>query len=114
MVRQNNERMNCECPQGHKLRGPISLIGKQIRCPKCKDVFIFGETYKNSVSDTTVMRILGSGPLPPAEVPQVEQTKSCDRCGMEISPTASVCEHCDCYVGALPDFFRQLGGDRHG
>lgn len=110
MVRQNEERMTCECPQGHRLRGPVSLIGKQIHCPKCQSEFIFGETYRLHVSDTTVMRILGEGPKP-VEPPEELETRPCQRCGVAIPAAATVCDCCECYMGSLPDFMKSLRAD---
>ena len=109
MVRQNNDRLTCECPSGHRLRGPVSLIGQQIKCPKCRCEFIFGETYKNHVSDTAVVRILGEAPEPP-RIPALDaESRPCSRCGVAVAVTATVCDHCKCYVGAMPDFMKSMG-----
>lgn len=105
----NESKMTCKCNRGHKVRGSVSLVGETVRCPRCSDQFIFGYEERESVSDTAVMRILGDGPAPaPAPKPQAI-TRPCSRCGVEISPSTSVCEHCNCYVGLLPDFFEKLG-----
>ncbi|SMP73435.1 hypothetical protein SAMN06265222_116124 [Neorhodopirellula lusitana] len=64
------------CPSGHRVRGPVSMRGKQVICPRCSATFTFGEdcTPKPaaieedsatdvlspvSVTDTGVMRIIG-------------------------------------------------------
>ncbi len=114
MVRPTDEKMTCDCPNGHKLRGPVQLIGKQIVCPGCKAEFIFGETYKQHVSDTAVVRILGSAPEAPYAPSTAEVMRPCSRCGVSISASANVCTHCDCYIGAMPDYMKSLLGDRGG
>lgn len=58
-MNEQNERMLCRCPQGHKLRAGVALIGKMVRCPKCGETFVFGYAIRETVSDATVLRILG-------------------------------------------------------
>ncbi|TWT98450.1 hypothetical protein [Stieleria varia] len=108
MVRPTDEKLTCDCPNGHKLRGPAQLIGKQIACPKCKSKFIFGETYKQQVSDTAVVRILGTPPPSHTAPSETELMRPCTRCGVSVSASASVCSHCDCYIGAVPDFMKSM------
>ncbi|KAA5545241.1 hypothetical protein FYK55_06140 [Roseiconus nitratireducens] len=111
MNENRDEQMTCQCPNGHKLRGNVELIGKTIRCPRCSETFVFGYQVRPSVTDTAVMRILGDGPgaMGPAqeETPQ-PRLRPCKRCGVSISATVSVCKHCNCYVGMLPDYLAQM------
>lgn len=112
MVRHSEKKLSCECPNGHKLRGPVSLIGRQIECPKCNARLIFGETYNNSVSDTAVVRILDStASVQPSSNDQENESRPCHRCGSLVSSTASVCDHCDCYVGVMPDFMKTMNNE---
>ena len=62
-----NETIVVKCPTGHRLRGSVSLIGKQVACPECQTRFEIGQPKKQSVTESGVMRILGDGPgeLPP-------------------------------------------------
>ena len=113
MMEENAEKMTCQCPKGHKLRGSVDLIGKSIRCPRCNEKFVFGYTVRQNVTDTAVMRILGDAPpAPPTPKAETAETRPCTKCGVEISNNASVCKHCHTYVGKLPDFFAKLNGTR--
>ncbi len=62
-----------------------------------------------SVSDTGVMRILGDmESIPPAPEKKMSSWKACPRCEMSISNDATVCVHCNCYVGVMPHFMQQM------
>jgi len=67
----------------------------------------------SQVSDTGVMRILGdmSAESVEREEPSVA-TRPCTRCGVSIPEHVAVCTSCKCYVGILPSFYQQLGGDQ--
>ena len=62
MMDGKNERMLCQCPRGHRLRGDVALIGKTIRCPRCQEVFVFGYAIREVLSDTAVLKILAETP----------------------------------------------------
>ncbi|PHQ34883.1 hypothetical protein CEE69_13555 [Rhodopirellula bahusiensis] len=65
---------------------------------------------RDPLSDTGVMRILGvQDALPPPTTVEPEKTRCCPRCDVNISAKANVCQHCQCYVGGIPDFLKQLG-----
>ncbi|MCC9603245.1 hypothetical protein LOC67_22070 [Stieleria sp. JC731] len=118
MSEMNAERVTCKCPRGHKVRGGSELIGKTVRCPRCKEKFVFGYQIREAVTDTAVVRMLGDAPaIPAAPVAEEPSLRPCTRCGVAISKNASVCKHCNCYVGHLPDFFARLnatgGGSNH-
>ncbi len=102
------ESVTCKCPRGHKLRGNAGLIGKTVRCPRCSEKFVFGYQVRQHVTDTAVVRILGDAPAPPPTPQDDPATRPCTRCGVAMSATATVCDHCNCYVGHLPDYFGQL------
>lgn len=107
---QNSEQITCKCPRGHKLRGATQLIGKSVRCPRCSEKFVFGYHVRETVSDTAVVRMLGDAPAAPPMPETVPTMRPCSRCGIAISASSSVCEHCNCYVGVQPDFMAKLGG----
>ncbi len=99
------------CPNGHHLTGPASLVGHKVRCSKCGTKFELSLPPKKSLTETGVLRLLGDvDPLPtPPEQPEVPKSKkTCQRCHQVISVHANVCEHCKCYVGAMPNFLTQM------
>lgn len=110
-------KVTSTCPSGHKVRGSIGFVGKTVRCPKCREKFAFGSDFtpkpnerdSSSVSDTGVMKILGDWHATP-DLSDREQvaTKTCSRCGVSIPETSAVCFHCNCYVGAMPNFMKQI------
>jgi len=106
------ETVTCKCPRGHKLRGNAGLIGKTVCCPRCSEKFIFGYQVRQYVSDTAVVRILGDAPTAPPLPRDEPETRPCTRCGVAISAVATVCEHCNCYVGHLPDYMGKMGDRR--
>ena len=109
-----NTKITVSCPAGHRLRGDIKMAGSTVRCPKCSVEFVFApvksETPVNqAVTDTGVMRILGESPvLPPPPVKKLTIDRACPRCGISMSIDASVCKHCNCYVGVMPSFMQDL------
>ena len=110
------------CPSGHRLRANPRLFGQTHPCPKCGvEVSIPAEpkpqphplvgvpTPKKTISDSSFMRVLGScDALPPPPQFEQPQQRACPRCSGTISVNASVCEHCHCYAGRMPDFLRQM------
>lgn len=104
------ESITVSCPRGHRLRGDASLIGKQVKCPKCQSVFAIGEPRKVSVTESSVMRILGDGPgeLPPPVTSKTTESQDCPRCGCSNPKTASVCSDCECYMGLMPNFLQKM------
>jgi hypothetical protein len=64
------------------------------------------------VTDTGVMRILGDMAVTPhAEASPEVAHRPCSRCGVAIPETLSVCSHCNCYVGVMPSFMKQITGN---
>lgn len=85
------------------------MLGKTIQCPRCARAFIFEVKDDRSVTDTGVMRILGDmSPLPPPPAIPEPTTRACDRCGNQVSRMSQVCPQCNCYIGAMPMFLRQM------
>ena len=70
---------------------------------------------QRSVTDTGVMRILGDAEgLPPRPEKKTPTHKPCVRCGNSISVNASVCGHCQCYVGVMPQFLEKMFSSKAG
>ena len=116
MLQPVNNKVTAACPAGHKLRGNSSLVGKTVKCPRCGVEFVFALTFKRStqtdgkeVTDTGVMRILGSmDAVPPAPKRRVNTDRPCTRCGAAVPENTSVCSHCNCYIGVLPAFLNEM------
>lgn len=123
VVNQDNisSKITVSCPSGHRLRGDITLSGSTVRCPKCQQAFVFAPSSNEAghpaaaaekhsrVTDTGVMRILGeSEPLPPLPEHKPLIERACPRCSLRVSPEATVCRHCNCYIGAMPQFMQQM------
>lgn len=69
---QPENTITVSCPSGHRLRGGPEMIGKNVKCPRCKSPFAFVPTNSSdsdhrAITDTGVMRILGD--MPPLPVP---------------------------------------------
>lgn len=110
-----HETITMKCPSGHKLRGNKAMVGKTVRCPRCEVAFVISPPENRKVTDTTVMRILGDSPaLPPMpeNVREPEQ-RPCPRCAVSIKKDANVCQHCNCYVGVMPRFMKNMFPDKH-
>ncbi len=106
------ETIDIHCPNGHRLMGSTEMVGRNVRCMKCKVKFPFVIPKKKPLTETGVLRILGDvPPLPmPPEVVLPTQ-RPCPRCLKIISVNANVCEHCFCYVGNIPHFLKQPIGE---
>lgn len=112
----NGAKVTAVCPSGHKLRGNSELVGRPVKCPRCSCEFVFAltldraiNTNTKKVTDTGVMRILGElSSLPPAPKSRQASERPCNRCGILIPEETAVCSHCNCYVGAMPTFLRQM------
>ncbi len=119
MLKAINQKVTTACPSGHKVRGKSELVGKKVRCPRCEVEFVFALTIKASaeapskeVTDTGVMRILGSmDAVPPAPKRRVSTERPCPRCGTAVLESTPVCTHCNCYLGVLPTFLNELSAN---
>lgn len=125
-MESRSQKLTDCCPEGHRVRGDVSLSGQPVRCPKCNKQFTFAtgfqpdhavvikhaaHTAKAGMTESSVMRILGDAepvPPPPMSMPMGPSTRPCPRCAIAISEAASVCRHCKTYVGAMPSFMREL------
>lgn len=108
------------CPSGHRVRGGTELLGRSVRCPKCQTPFVFAAekprpapaVRPHPMSDTGVMRILGD--MSVSSLTQMDSEvafRPCSRCGVTIPETMAVCSHCNCYVGVMPTFMKQMSGN---
>ncbi len=125
-MESRSQKLTDCCPEGHRVRGDVSLAGKPVRCPKCNRQFYFAvglqsdhavvikhgsHTAKAGMTESSVMRILGDpAPMPPMpmSMPLGPVTRPCPKCSIAISEAASVCRHCNTYVGAMPSFMKEL------
>lgn len=117
-MNENTSKMTCSCPNGHRVRGDVKLQGARVRCPKCREAFVFPSALKptsasassnDGFSDTSIMRILGD----PSKVGipvvnrgsasggQVDRFRTCSRCGSSTPKTLAICNHCSCYLGVV-------------
>lgn len=129
-------KLTVACPQGHRVRGGVRLVGKSVKCPKCAEAFVFAPTglqtnvneinrlnspknperskkespSNHSVTESSVMRILGDATElpPPPEKKSGKAMRPCSRCNVSIAQSLTVCPHCDCYVSAMPTFFKNM------
>ncbi len=88
--------------------GVMRILGDapQSRPPATKSA----KSESRAVTDTGVMRILGNhSASPPMQQPSVEMRR-CPRCQVLTPESAAVCEHCNCYLGAMPTFLKQMQG----
>lgn len=116
MLQPINQKVTAACPSGHRVRGKASLVGKTVRCPRCEAEFVFALTFKPSaateakeVTDTGVMRILGSmDAVPPAPKRRSKAERPCPRCSTAVPENTPVCTHCNCYLGVLPTFLHEM------
>ena len=110
------------CAAGHRLRASSALSGQTRPCPKCgvaveipavenaTHPLLNVEKRRQTVSDSSFMRVLGSSPqLPdPPAVQTTPRTKPCPRCDTTVATEVNVCPHCQCYVGRLPHFLASM------
>ncbi|GAA4460134.1 ATP-binding protein [Novipirellula rosea] len=104
------EFVHVQCHAGHRLKAGTHLRGRTLPCPKCRAEVVVPQP-KDTLSDTGVMRILGDlAPLsePPVAKQQPPQ-RPCPRCSLEVSVDLSVCNHCQCFIGIVPDYMKQIG-----
>lgn len=108
------ERIEIACENGHRLNAGHQSQGKTLPCPKCgvavkvpQHAF---ESTPDPLSDTGVMRILGASTSFSAEpmVTAAAPLRACPRCEAGIPLSSSVCEHCQCYLGSMPDFMKDM------
>jgi len=103
------------CENGHRIRASAELSGQTHPCPKCRKPVMVPirrpQPVNHPLTDTKVIRILSEMPPSPAaprETAEQPEQRACPRCSRWIDINLSVCAHCDCYAGALPDFMGKL------
>ena len=103
------EFVTSECPNGHRVRGDIGWLNREVSCPHCHAKFVFTQpgtdaakvvayhpaaTAKSfDASDTGVMRILGDYVAPPVKSPAAERL--CSNCGAMNPAETAVCYSCN-------------------
>ncbi len=103
------EYLTTECPKGHRVRGDIGWLNRDVRCPHCDTEFTFkrpddqpvevlapdGSKLRASkpVSDTSVMKILGD--YAQAKEEDDGTTRHCIECGATYPGYTERCYNCD-------------------
>lgn len=107
------EYLTTECPNGHRVRGDLGWLNREVRCPHCDTAFTFrrpGGTAaevvaidgtriqdRPSVSDTGVMRILGNIPNPAEH--DDGTVRHCSNCGATYPGYVPTCYNCNLELG---------------
>ncbi|TWU55826.1 CBS domain-containing protein [Rubripirellula reticaptiva] len=114
MNNNTTEFVTSECPSGHRVRGDLGWLNRQVRCPHCHAEFVFrrpdsqaahvvavqptqesdGKDLKRPgdwASETGVMRILGDYVPPPPK-----ESRRCGECGTTYPAGVTTCENCNC------------------
>ncbi|QDV45078.1 Magnesium and cobalt efflux protein CorC [Stieleria neptunia] len=118
MTAESNEYVTTECPNGHRVRGDVGWLHRDVRCPHCQATFRFDRPESTaavvtevsgpppvearSLSDTGVMRIIDSFGKP--VVPEDDgRTRHCSNCGAVYPSSISVCFNCNLELGPPED-----------
>ncbi len=95
------------CANGHRLRIGEKYAGQQAICPKCNVEVTVPELARKSITDTSVVALLGdiapgqrvvtkAGPEP------VQSLRNCPKCQTRIPTSYHLCPHCQVYIGDTP------------
>jgi CBS domain-containing protein len=103
------EYLTTECPNGHRVRGDIGWLNRDVRCPHCDAEFSFQRpegtaaeviapngskmVAPQSVSDTGVMRILGD--FANTGLQDDGTTRLCSNCGATYPSYVPTCYNCN-------------------
>ncbi len=113
MNQPTTEFVTTECPHGHRVRGDLGWLNREVRCPHCEAEFVFKRAESQAANvvavqatneagtkepkrsgdwatETGVMRILGDY-VPPSAT----ETQRCGNCGTTNSAGVSICENCN-------------------
>lgn len=109
-----SEYLTTECPNGHRVRGDVGWLNRNVRCPHCDVEFAFrrpGGTAAEvvapdgskmstppSVSDTGVMRILGD--FTSEAACDDGKTRHCPKCGETFPSFVPTCYNCNVELSA--------------
>ena len=111
MAPQQIEYLTTECPHGHRVRGDIGWLNRDVCCPHCGTEFTFtrpensaveviapsqspGNTPASaSVSDTSVMKILGN--FAAGNSQDDGTVRHCIDCGASYPGFVTKCYNCD-------------------
>ncbi|MDR3182180.1 MAG: hypothetical protein LBT89_04530 [Planctomycetaceae bacterium] len=105
------------CPNGHHLKTDDTNAGKTGKCPICKVPVTIPMPQRQTVSESTVVKILGQmnaadsrtvmAPLrnkPPVTPQPVSRLKACPNCERKIDFGYQICPHCQKQLTGLNDF----------
>lgn len=118
------ESVTTECPNGHRVRGDLGWLNREVRCPHCQAEFLFArpesqpakvvaiETTNEDgqvanqpqrsadwASETGVMRILGDYVPPQATE---GDARRCSGCGATFPAGVSFCDQCSIELSPVP------------
>lgn len=108
------------CPNGHKLRVQEIHAGRRAVCPRCQAKLLVPRPKAQTISDTSVMAVLGSVPanksviVPPERLtqdstdeqpsasatsaaPARRATRKCAKCQTTMSARIRICPKCQLY-----------------
>ncbi len=106
------EYLTTECPNGHRVRGDVGWLDRNVRCPHCNAEFKFqrpdgtaaevvaldgSKMNQPSVSDTGVMRILGDFTV--SAVQDDGAIRHCSECGATYPGYVPICYNCNVQLG---------------
>ncbi|MGB7343222.1 MAG: CBS domain-containing protein, partial [Pirellulaceae bacterium] len=107
------EYITTECPNGHRVRGDVGWLDRDVCCPHCKTKFTFKRPQgtavevvspdgaklpeRPNVSDTSVMKILGD--FANAAVKDDGTTRHCTECGATFPGYVKTCYNCNIPLG---------------
>ena len=94
------------CANGHRLRIGDKHAGQQAICPKCHVEVTVPELARKSITDTSVVALLGDiAPgqkvVTKAGVEPVQSLRNCPKCQTRIPTSYRLCPHCQVYIGDL-------------
>ncbi|TWU39584.1 CBS domain-containing protein [Novipirellula artificiosorum] len=109
------EYLTTECPNGHRVRGDLGWLNREVRCPHCQTQFVFSrpidgaakvlavahqeEEERDPLSDTGVMKILDEFQIP--ERPKASGIRRCADCGAIFPTDVETCYNCNTPLGAI-------------
>jgi hypothetical protein len=113
--------IRCVCQNGHVLNVKESQAGKTGLCPKCRTPVAVPKPTVGTMTEDTILGILGDRPGSPHRDTSVnfgsfsdtslsgihkalEPKKICERCQKEVALGTHICPYCHTYIANLRDF----------
>jgi hypothetical protein len=113
--------IRCVCQNGHVLNVKDALAGKTGLCPKCRTRVTVPRPDVATMTEDTILGILGDHPGSPNRDTSlnmgafsdtslsgihkaIEPKKICDRCQREVVIGTHICPYCHTYIANLRDF----------